>query len=101
MYRSLLLNLQIKSGLDRDTFRARFNADPLDVFSSLLSTLGEYGCIEHQDRAICLSKYGAYFVEDVCDFIIDSLLKEESDTFVRTSHSGGVSIHDSIAPGKH
>jgi oxygen-independent coproporphyrinogen-3 oxidase len=101
MYRSLLLNLQIKSGLDRDTFRARFNADPLDVFSSLLSTLGEYGCIEQRDGAICLSKYGAYFVEDVCDFIIDSLLKEESDTLVRTPHSGGVSIHDSIAPGKH
>jgi oxygen-independent coproporphyrinogen-3 oxidase len=101
MYRSLLLNLQIKSGVDRDIFRARFNADPLDVFSSLVSTLSAYGCIEQREGAICLSKYGAYFVEDVCDFIIDTLLKEESDTLVRTPHSGGVSIHDSIAPGKH
>ena len=101
MYRSLLLNLQIKSGLDRDTFRARFNADPLDVFSSLLSALSEYGCVEQQDGAICLSKYGAYFVEDVCDFIIDAVLKEESDTLVRTPHSGGVPIQDSIDLGKH
>jgi coproporphyrinogen III oxidase-like Fe-S oxidoreductase len=99
MYRSLLLNLQVKKGLDTNQFRARFNMDPLDVFSSLLSPLSEYGCIEQQDGAISLSKYGAYFVEDVCDFIIDTILKEESDSLVRSPHSGGVPLRDSINPG--
>ena len=89
MYRSLLLNLQIKQGLDRKQFLSRFSLDPLDVFSSLFSKLSEYGCIENQDGAIRLSKYGAYFVEDVCDFIIDAVLKEESDSLVRAPHSEG------------
>jgi oxygen-independent coproporphyrinogen III oxidase len=89
MYRSLLLHLQAKKGLDNNHFHARFNVDPLDVFSSLFSRLGEYGCIEQQDGAVRLTDYGAYFVEDVCDFIMDALLKEESNSLVRTPHSDG------------
>lgn len=89
MYRSILLNLQVEKGLDRNQFRSRFSVDPLDVFSSLFSQLSEYGCIEQQDEAVRLSKYGAYFVEDVCDFIIDDVLKEESDSLIRAPHSEG------------
>jgi len=89
MYRSLLLNLQITAGLDCSRFRERFAADPMEVFSPLVAKLREYGCFNHEPEAIQLSKYGAYFVEDVCDYIIDTVLKEESDRLVRTPHSEG------------
>jgi coproporphyrinogen III oxidase-like Fe-S oxidoreductase len=89
MYRSLLLNLQIRRGLDINQFKGRFTADPLDKFSSLVSKLSEYGCLKQEDDALSLTKYGAYFVEDVCDYIIDTALKEESNCLVRTPHSEG------------
>ena len=89
MYRSLMLRLQLKNGLDIQQFRDRFSADPLDVFSSLFSTLSGYGCLQQEDGAIKLTKYGAYFVEDVCDYIIDAVLKEESNSLLRTPHSEG------------
>jgi coproporphyrinogen III oxidase-like Fe-S oxidoreductase len=89
MYRSLLLNLQIGKGLRVNEFQKRFSISPFDVFSSLISTLRGYGCLEQDDSAIRLSKYGAYFVEDVCDYIIDAVLKEESSGLVRAPHSDG------------
>jgi oxygen-independent coproporphyrinogen-3 oxidase len=89
MYRSLLLNLQQKKCQDMKQFRARLNMDPLDIFSYLYSKLNEYGCLKQENGGICLTKYGAYFVEDVCDYIIDAVLKEESDSLVRTPHSVG------------
>ncbi|MBI3377215.1 MAG: radical SAM protein [Nitrospirae bacterium] len=89
MYRSLLLNIQVKRGLDIKQFQDRFTADPLDVFSSLFSRLSEYGCLKQEGGAINLTKYGAYFVEDVCDYIIDAVLKEESKSLARTPHSEG------------
>ena len=89
MYRSLLLNIQTKKGLDIQQFRDRFTADPLDVFSSLFSRLSGYGCLQQEDGAINLTKYGAYFVEDVCDYITDAVLKEEPNPPARTPHSEG------------
>ncbi|MBI1810833.1 MAG: hypothetical protein HYR78_02665 [Nitrospirae bacterium] len=52
MYRSLLLNIQVKRGLDIKQFQDRFTADPLDVFSSLFSRLSEYGCLKQEGGAI-------------------------------------------------
>ncbi len=89
MYRSLLLGIQLKKGMDIRLFRDRFSADPLDVFASLFSTLSAYGCLQQEAGAINLTKYGAYFVEDVCDYIIDAVLKEESGALIRTPHSEG------------
>lgn len=89
MYRSLLLDLQLQSGLDINRFRDRFSVDPLELFSSLFSKLNEYGCLKQENGAISLSKYGAYFVEDVCDYIIDTVLKEESNLLVRAPYSEG------------
>ncbi len=89
MYRSLLLNLQIGAGLDIALFQGRFGASPLEVFSTLFLKLHEYGCLQQDRDAVRLSKYGAYFVEDVCDYIIDTVLKEESQDLVRTPHSEG------------
>jgi coproporphyrinogen III oxidase-like Fe-S oxidoreductase len=89
MYRSLLLNLQLQSGLNINRFRDRFSVDPLELFSSFFSTLNEYGCLKQENGAISLSKYGAYFVEDVCDYIIDTVLKEESSHLIRSPYSEG------------
>ena len=89
MYRSLMLSLQLKNGLDIQQFRERFSMDPLDVFSSLVSKLSEYGCLQQEGGAIKLTKQGAYFVEDVCDYIIDAVLKEDSNSLLRTPHSEG------------
>lgn len=89
MYRSLFLNLQFKKGLEIRQFQERFHADPLVVFASLLKKLSGYSCVQHEDDAIRLTKYGAYFVEDVCDYITDTLLKEESSSAIRAPHSEG------------
>jgi len=89
MYRSLLLGLQIGTGLERARFSARFGGDPLTVFSPLMARLKEYGCVEWDAAAIRLTTYGASFVEDVCDHIMDAVLKEESDRLVRVPHSEG------------
>jgi len=89
MYRSLLLNLQVGEGLDVKQFQNRFSVSPQDMFSPLFASLHEYGCLQQEDGSVRLSKYGAYFVEDVCDFIIDAVLKEESSCLVRTPHSDG------------
>jgi len=89
MYRSLFLNLQFKKGLDIQEFRDRFRADPSQVFASLLPKLSDYGCLKQENGAVSLTKYGAYFVEDVCDYITDTLLKEESFAVERAPHSEG------------
>jgi oxygen-independent coproporphyrinogen-3 oxidase len=89
MYRSLLLNLQIGEGLAHSKFQSRFAVSPEDAFSPLLTDLRDYGCLEKDADAVRLSKYGAYFVEDVCDYIIDAVLKEEPGRLARTPHSEG------------
>jgi coproporphyrinogen III oxidase-like Fe-S oxidoreductase len=89
MYRSLILGLQLKSGLDIGTFCNSYSENAFQVFGQLLVKLNDYGCLEQDEESIRLTKYGAYFVEDVCDFIIDAALKDESGDLVRASHSGG------------
>jgi len=91
MYRSLFLNMQIRKGLDLATFTGRFGESAIEVFSSLLKGLAEYGCITVDESAIRLSKYGRYFVEDVCCFIIDHALDEcgSEGRSERMSHSSG------------
>lgn len=89
MYRSLLLSLQLQIGLNIKQFRDRFSVDPQALFSSLFTNLNNYGCLLQENGATSLSKYGAYFVEDVCDYIIDTVLKEESQSLVRAPYSEG------------
>ena len=91
MYRSLFLNLQIRRGLDLKLFDDRFGESALEVFSSLLERLAGFGCVTADDSSIKLSKYGRYFVEDVCCFIIDDALKESDyhAQFKRKPHSFG------------
>ncbi len=89
MYRSLLLRLQLKAGLDIQQFAQRFGQDPREVFAPMLRKLEEFGCLEQGDGSVRLTEYGAYFVEDVCDYITDMALREESEFLTRTPHSDG------------
>jgi coproporphyrinogen III oxidase-like Fe-S oxidoreductase len=89
MYRSLILGLQIKTGLDLGDFRARFGVDAVPAFGSLFTALADLGCLEIDAESVRLAGCGAYFVEDVCDFIIDAALREEPGGLVRAPHSEG------------
>ena len=97
MYRSLILGLQLKSGLDTRLFNDTYEENAHDVFASLVARLDEYGCIRQDAGSISLTRYGAYFVEDVCDFIIDAALKDESGDLVRAPHSGGSRFSDQVS----
>lgn len=89
MYRSLMLGLQIKSGLDSTQFYDRFGEYPRGVFGPLLEKLTDFGCLDSTEGSVRLSRLGAFFVEDVCDLIIDTALREKSEDLERTPHSGG------------
>ena len=89
MYRSVLLRIQLKNGIDKKWFQENYLLNPSDVFGKLFSKLTDFGCLEDVNGAFRLTKYGAYFVEDVCDFIIDTALNEESELLVRSPHSEG------------
>ncbi|NTV13275.1 MAG: coproporphyrinogen III oxidase family protein [Desulfobulbaceae bacterium] len=89
MYRALLLQLQLKAGLNIQEFAQRFAQDPREVFAPILQKLTEYGCLVQDNGCVRLTEYGAYFVEDVCDYITDMALREESEFLVRTPHSEG------------
>jgi len=102
MYRSLLLNLQIRAGLDQASFANRFGESAGDVFSGLLKRLADYGCLVVDDSSIRLSKYGRYFVEDVCCFIIDHALNESqvATHFKRIPHSSGAFFDRRVEPSR-
>lgn len=89
MFRTLMLNIQLAKGLDIDLFRNRYDEDPFEVFSDLFLKLQRLGCLQVSTCVARLSEYGAYFVEDVCDAIIDEALREDSDGAVRMPHSEG------------
>jgi oxygen-independent coproporphyrinogen III oxidase len=89
MIRSLFLRLQIKSGLDLQQFQTRFHENPLDTFASLIEELSEYGCLEVDTHSLHLTANGSYFVEDVCDYIMDKILQDEPKDYVRAPHSEG------------
>jgi oxygen-independent coproporphyrinogen III oxidase len=89
MFRFLFLNLQFKKGLSLNEFKERFNKNALDVFSDLINSLKEFDCIKTTDQNISLTDIGAFFVEDVCDFIIDFALKLESEDLKRNPNSSG------------
>ncbi|MFH0945039.1 MAG: radical SAM protein [Planctomycetota bacterium] len=89
MYRSLLLRLQIRKGVKIRTFQDRFGEDPRIALARVVKDLEGLGCLEEADGALRLTRYGSYFVEDICDLIVDAALKEESKDLGRAPHSEG------------
>ena len=98
MFRSLFLNIQVKAGLDLAAFQNRFGEAAPEVFAPLLRRLSKYGCVAIDRSSIRLSKYGRYFVEDVCCLIVDHALEEVGyqTPLKRLPHSSG-SVFDSLA----
>ncbi|MAF94773.1 MAG: hypothetical protein CMM60_03330 [Rhodospirillaceae bacterium] len=92
MYRCLFLNLQFKKGLSLSSFKQRFNEDALIVFKEMLKLLKSFDCIQITENYISLTEAGAFFVEDVCDFIMDYTLKLESKDLKRNPHSLGSTL---------
>ena len=89
MYRALFLVLQLGAGLETGPFEERFGEDPLKVFAPLIAALRDRGCVRQEAGSVRLTDYGACFVEDVSDFVMDALLREESDQLARSPHSLG------------
>ncbi len=89
MYRTLFMRLQLKKGLSLTAFKDRFDEDGLAVFAGLIEKLQEFDCVQIKDNYICLTQSGAFFVEDVCDFIMDYALKLESKDLKRNPNSLG------------
>ncbi|PRQ04248.1 Oxygen-independent coproporphyrinogen-III oxidase 1 [Enhygromyxa salina] len=91
MYRSLFLRLQLKRGVDVGEFSARFGETPSEAFPELLNHLSDCGCIEIDDSSIRLTRYGNYFVEDVCCSIIDDAVAKAGypANYKRLPHSAG------------
>ncbi len=89
MFRALFLGLQLRNGIDVSAFHKRFGKDARKVFKTLLAYLEECGCLEPDERAIRLSRYGAFFVEDVCDAVTDAALCADAEDLVRSPHSEG------------
>jgi oxygen-independent coproporphyrinogen-3 oxidase len=89
MFRSLMLNIQLASGLDVGKFSSRYGEEPFEVFRGLFARLEKLGCLETGADSAKLTEYGAFFVEDVCDCIIDEALKEDSGGAVRAPNSEG------------
>jgi oxygen-independent coproporphyrinogen-3 oxidase len=89
MFRTLILSIQLAAGLNLESFRRRYAEEPLALFGPLFAKLERLGCLQTTTEAARLTEYGAYFVEDVCDCIIDEALKEDADGAVRIPHSEG------------
>ena len=89
MFRYLFLGLQFKKGMSLIKFKERFNENALDVFRDLIDSLEEFSCIRIKENHNSLTDIGAFFVEDVCDFIIDFALKLESKDLKRNPNSSG------------
>ena len=89
MFRSMLLRIQLKDGMDKEWFRHKYGTELSEILGELIGKLSALRCVEEVDGSVRLTKYGAYFVEDVCDMIIDFALREESELLTRTPHSEG------------
>ena len=96
MYRSLYLNLQLKSGLQRAPFRKRFGKDVDEAFPTILPRLEELGIIEIDADAVRYSPMGSYFFEDACCFIMDAALEAEYPHLVRSPFAYGKSEEEEL-----
>lgn len=89
MYRTFFLTLQFRSGLNIQEFKDEFGTDPVELFSPIINKMEGLNCMEVDEKSIKLTEYGAFFVEDVCDYIVDVILKEDGGSEKRAPHSEG------------
>ncbi|MBM4243716.1 MAG: radical SAM protein [Deltaproteobacteria bacterium] len=90
MYRAVFLRLQLKRGVDLDEIDRRFPQSSHEL-TPLLDDLEAHGCVSRDGATARLTRYGSYFVEDVCCAVIDYALQRcgYPPSYRRMPHSAG------------
>ena len=90
MYRALFLRLQIKEGVDLADLATRFG-DYTAELQPLVDDLEAVGCVEVEGQRVRLTRWGSFFVEDVCCAVIDYALEKSGypSNYQRMPHSAG------------
>jgi oxygen-independent coproporphyrinogen-3 oxidase len=79
--RHLLQSLLQATGLDRDTYRARFGTDPLDDFSSKLATLIDRGWLDASDTTLRLTPEGLAYSDAIGPALFSSRVQALMDSY--------------------
>lgn len=90
MYRAVFLNLQLKRGVDVEDLDRRFPERSHEL-TPLFDDLETRGCVTRDGAMVRLTRYGRYFVEDVCCAVIDYALQQcgYPPSYRRMPHSAG------------
>ncbi len=73
-YRSVLLRLQTKTGVDINDLKSRYSDKSWESLQGLIEELKSYELIYRENNHIRLTQsYGRYFSEDVSNFILNKL----------------------------
>ena len=89
MYRAFFLGIQIRAGVDRAQFREKYGEDVTTALADVVDGLRGLEAIEVDDRAVRLTKYGQYFYEDVCCYIMDTAKRADFADHQRAPFSYG------------
>ncbi len=89
MYRALFLGIQIRSGVDRAQFREKYGVDVTTALTDVVGGLRDLEAVEVDEDAVRLTRYGQYFYEDVCCYIMDTAKRADFSDHQRTPFSYG------------
>jgi len=89
MYRALFLGVQIRAGVDRAEFREKYGVDVTTALADVVDGLRDLEAIEVDEQGVRLTKYGQYFYEDVCCYIMDGAKRADFSDHQRTPFSYG------------
>jgi oxygen-independent coproporphyrinogen-3 oxidase len=89
MYRAFFLRIQIRAGVDRAEFLEAYGEDVTIGLAEVVDGLRDLGAIEVDERAVRLTRYGQYFYEDVCCYIMDTARRVDFPEHRRTPFSYG------------
>ncbi|WP_245666804.1 STM4012 family radical SAM protein [Actinomadura latina] len=79
--RYLLQSLLQATGLDRDTYRARFGIDPLDDFTADLKPLGDRGWLETSGATLRLTPEGLAYSDAIGPALFSSHVQSLMDSY--------------------
>ena len=79
--RHLIQSLLQATGLNRDAYRARFGADPLDDFSADLASFADRGWLETHDEALRLTPEGLAYSDAIGPALFSSGVQALMDAY--------------------